>query len=63
MSGTVWKVEYVVYDKGGDALAYMDTIDGAIEYCKARKAEKVTRITHYNTEYDDIWENSHDVED
>lgn len=50
-----WKTEYAVVDKGGDVLAYMETIEGAIEYAVIRKAEKIQRIRHWNTEYEDIW--------
>lgn len=52
-----YKTEYAVNDADGDAFAWFDDLDEALEYAKGQAtARKIVQMDHYSTEYTDVWE-------
>ena len=53
-----WKTEYHAIAKGGDTLAYLDTLE---EAKVVRGCHRVERVKYYLDERDTVWESNDDA--
>lgn len=53
---TIHKTEYHVYDETGEAMAWEDTLEEAMNHVHVADVTKIVEVTYYFNDSETVWE-------